>query len=52
MQNALFDFLRSALIPELGSDIAAGTSGNIHLILVAVSAVRAFPDELAVLVGH
>ena len=52
MHHALFDLLRSALIPELGSDIAAGSSRDIHRILIAVSAVRAFPYELAVLVGH
>ena len=52
MHHALFDLLRPSLIPELGSDIAAGSSCYIHLILITVSAVRAFPDQLAVLVVH
>lgn len=52
MQHAILDFLRPALIPELGSDVAAGTSRYEELILVAVAAVRAFPDQLAGVVGH
>ena len=46
----LADFLGPALVPELGADVAAGTSGYIHLILVTVSAVGAFPDQLFMLV--
>ena len=51
MQHSVFDFLRPALIPELGSDIAAGTSCYEQLILVAVATVRAFPDQLAGIVS-
>ena len=50
MQYAVFDLLGTALIPELGADVTAGPSGNAHFVLVAIAAVRAFPDELAVFV--
>ena len=40
MQHSVFDFLRPTLVPELGSDVAAGTSCYEQLILVAVAAVR------------
>ena len=49
MQNSLLDLLRSSLIPELRSDISAGTSCNVELALVTVSAMRAFPYELSVI---
>ena len=52
MQYALLDFLRTSLIPELCSDISAGTARNAHLILVAVAAVRAFPDQFAIVIFH
>ena len=47
MQYSLLDFLGTSLIPELGSDVTAGTASHAHLILIAVAAVRALPDELA-----
>ena len=47
MQDAVLDFLRAALIPELGADIPAGSTGNMHLALVAVAAIGAFPNEFA-----
>ena len=50
MQYAVFDFLGTALIPELGADVAAGSSGDAHFVLIAIAAVRAFPDELAIFV--
>ena len=49
MQHALFDFGGTALVPELGADVTAGAAGDVHGILVAVAAVRALPDELAVI---
>ena len=49
MQDAILDLLCSALIPVLGTDIAAGTAGNIHLALVGIAAVGALPDQLAVI---
>ena len=52
MQHAVADFLRPSLVPELGSDIAAGTACNRHLVLVTVAAVRALPYQLAVPVCH
>ena len=51
MQYALFDFLGPPLIPELSSDVAAGSARHAHLILVTVSAVGALPHQLAVLVS-
>ena len=50
MQNSFFNFLGSALIPELSADIAAGTAGNVHLALIGVAAGGALPDQLAALV--
>ena len=50
MKNSFFDLLSSALIPELCSDVSAGSACYIHLVLIAVSAVGAFPDELSVFI--
>jgi len=52
MKYAVFDFLRPSLIPELGSDVATGSSGNEQVVLVTITTVRALPDELAVLIRH
>ncbi len=51
MHNPLFNLLGSSLVPELGSDVAAGSSRHVHLVLVGVAAIRAYPDELAVFVS-
>ena len=48
MQDPILDLLGTALVPVLGTDIAAGTAGDVHLVLVAVAAVGADPDQLAV----
>ena len=48
MQHSFLNLLRPALVPELRADISARTSCNVHLVLVGVSALRAYPDELAV----
>ena len=48
MQHAILDFGGAALVPELGTDVAAGAAGNVQLALVAVMAVRALPHQLAV----
>ena len=47
MQHALADLLGAALVPELGADVAAGAAGDAHTGLIAVSADRALPDQLA-----
>ena len=47
MQHALLNLLGTSLIPELSSDISAGTTRNAHLILIPIAAIRAFPDQLA-----
>ena len=49
MKYSILNLLCTSLIPELGSDITAGTSCNEESVLVAVAAVRALPDELAVI---
>ena len=49
VQYPFLNFLCSALIPELCSDVSAGTSRHIELALVTVSAMRAFPYELSVI---
>ena len=51
MQYAVLDLLGTALIPELSTDISTGSSGNVHLVLIQVSAVGASPDEFAVFVA-
>ena len=50
MKNSFLDFLSSALIPKLSADISAGSSCDIHFVLIGVSAVRAVPDKLSVLI--
>ena len=52
MEHSFLNLLGSALVPELGADIAAGTSCHIQRILIPVAAVRAFPFQLAVLSSH
>ena len=39
MQHAVADLLGSTLVPELGTDVAARTTSDVHLLLVAVAAV-------------
>ena len=50
MQNSILDFLGSSLVPVLSTDITAGSSRNVHLGLITVLAVGAFPNELAVFI--
>ena len=52
MKHPVTDFLRSALIPELCADITAGTSCNVHFILIGVAAVRTSPNELALFLDN
>ena len=52
MKYSFLDLLGPALVPELCSDVSACSAGYVHLVLIAVSAVGAFPDELAVLVVY
>lgn len=48
MENAVSNLLRSSSIPEVGSDVTAGASTDIHLTLISVMALRALPNKLAV----
>ena len=50
MKDSVLYLLGSALIPVLSTDVSAGAASNVHLGLVAVLAVGAFPNVLAVLV--
>ena len=50
MHYTLFDFLGTPLVPELCSDVTAGTSGNIHFVLIPIPTVRAFPEQFFVIV--
>ena len=49
MQDSVLNFLGSALIPVLGTDVAAGTAGNVHLALVGIAALRTYPNQLAII---
>ena len=50
MQYTILNFLSPTLIPELGTDVAAGSASHGHQILIPVSAIRALPDQFAVTV--
>ena len=50
MKNSVLNFPGSTPVPVLRSDVAAGSARNVHLGPVAVLAVRALPNELAVVV--
>lgn len=50
MNIAFFDFLRSALVPVVQTDVAAGAAGDVHFVLVGVAAVRTAPNQLAMLI--
>ena len=52
MSDPFLDFLSSALVPELGSNVAACSSGDVHFILIPVSAVRALPYQFVVFIFH
>ena len=50
MKYSVLYFLGTSLIPELCSDISAGTSCHKEGVLVAVATVRTLPDQFAVIV--
>ena len=52
MQHPFLDLLSTPLIPELSTDIAAGPSRNIHLVLIRITAVRTPPDQLTVCIRY
>ena len=52
MQHSLLNLLRSALIPELGSDISTRSAGYIHLVLITIAAAWTLPYELAVFISY
>ena len=52
MQNPFLNFLSASLIPELSTNITAGTARNIHSSLIAVTTLRAFPNKLSVILNN
>ena len=52
MQYSVFDFLGAALVPILGTDVTAGTAGNVHFALIGIAALGADPNQLAVVFLH
>ena len=48
VQNAGFDFFGFAHVPEVFAQVAAGTAGYVHQVMVFVAAVRAFPFQIVV----
>ena len=52
MKHSLFNLLSSSLIPELCHNISTSTSCNIHVIMITVSAVRAFPYKLSIIISY
>lgn len=52
MLHTVTYLLRPSLIPELRPDIPTGTTRNGHLGLVAIAAVRAFPDQLSAVICY
>ena len=51
VHHPILDLSGAPLIPELRSEVTAGAAAYIQCPLIAVAAVRAFPDQLAVLLG-
>lgn len=52
MQDSVADLLCAPLIPVLSADVAAGASCDVHLILVTVVALGAFPYQFAVVFDY
>ena len=51
VHHPILDLSSAPLIPELRSEVTAGAAADIQRALITVAAVRAFPDQLAVLLG-
>src|SRR5574344_2117436 len=49
MNVSLFDFLGSALVPVVEADVSTGSPGNVHLVLVSISALRTFPNQITII---
>ena len=49
VQHPVFDLLGAALVPELGTDVAAGTPGHVHFALIPIAALGADPNQLVVI---
>ena len=51
MHHPILNLGSAPLIPELRSEVAAGAATDIQRPLIAVAAVRALPDQLAILLS-
>ena len=49
VKDPVADLLGTALVPELSADVSARTARDVEFLLVAVTAVGAFPNQLAVI---
>lgn len=49
VRNAVANFFGATLVPELGANVAAGTTSNVKIFLVAVAAMRALPHQFAII---
>ena len=52
MQDPVLDLLGTTLVPILGANVAAGTAGHIHLVLIGIAAVGADPNQLTIFVFY
>ena len=48
MNVSFFNFLGSALVPVVEANVTTSSPGDIHLVLVSISALRTFPNQLAI----
>ena len=48
VQNAVFNLFRTTLVPELRTNVAAGSARNIKLALIAIGAAWALPYQLTI----
>ena len=58
MKNSCLDLLGFANVPEILSEVSAGSSSDVHLVVILVATLRAFPltvivdDDLTVISAH
>lgn len=50
MGYAFLDFTGTAWFQNWSADVSAGTTGNVHLGLIGIAAVRALPNQLVAFV--
>ena len=52
MHDSVCDFMGTALIPELCSDVTAGSSCDMQFVFIGTSAFGTNPYQFSVLVGQ